>query len=117
MADVSNESLTTSMNKAEVEAVCMGKADMRSEFKPAEPAIKPKPRLSGRGKGNSARMPRSDDSVGKKPMKSDRQSKLERARRLLEDARYPSDEVIESVAELLARNWQRDKNMRAGSGG
>jgi hypothetical protein len=36
-----------------------------------------------------------------------RQEKLERARELLQNAQYPSDEVIESVAKLLARNWRR----------
>jgi hypothetical protein len=51
-----------------------------------------------------------------KPWNEVRKEKLERARRLLQDAHYPSEEVVESVADLLARSWGRlRRSHKAGS--
>lgn len=46
-----------------------------------------------------------------------RQDKIKRAKRLLQNAHYPTDEVIESVADLLARNLRRNRGISAGSAG
>lgn len=46
-----------------------------------------------------------------------REDKIRRAKRLLQNAHYPSQEVIESVADLLARNLKRHRGISAGSAG
>jgi hypothetical protein len=46
-----------------------------------------------------------------------RLDKIRRAKRLLQNAHYPSDEVIESVADLLARNLSRQRAVAARAGG
>ena len=53
-----------------------------------------------------------EDSEGKetKPWEEVRRDKVARAKKLLEDANYPSPEVIRSVAGLLARDWDKRKN-------
>jgi hypothetical protein len=90
---------------------------MRSELKAVDKAVKAKSRP-----GKTAKLipsPKASEvgATAQKELKSVRQAKLERARRLLEDAHYPSDEVIESVADLMARTWDAEKKMRKGSGG
>jgi hypothetical protein len=45
-----------------------------------------------------------------KPWDEVRKLKVARAKKLLQDANYPSPEVIRSVADLLARNWHKPEN-------
>jgi hypothetical protein len=46
-----------------------------------------------------------------------RPDKIRRAKRLLENANYPSEEVIESVANLLSRGLRKQRNLSAQSAG
>lgn len=43
-----------------------------------------------------------------------RQDKILKAKQLLQDAQYPSDKVVNSVAKLLARNWRRLRRLSHG---
>lgn len=44
---------------------------------------------------------------GTKPWQGLRGAKIERARLLIQDRNYPPNTVVESVAALLAGNWNR----------
>ena len=57
------------------------------------------------GEGSRASARRADPEQRRAAAATIRASKVARAKRLVQDSRYPSDEVLHSVAKLFARHW------------
>jgi hypothetical protein len=53
---------------------------------------------------------KSSEVSAEKPWEASRKEKVTQAKRLLQDANYPSNEVVRSVAGLLAKSWHKPEN-------